>query len=415
MKISAVRATPVAVTDPPLLNATGIHQPYALRTIIEVTTDEGLTGIGETYGHARMLCELADIEEALLGADPFHLNAIDRAIVTRRSAKRLAPHERARLNAMLLASIEIPCLDIQGKALGRPVADLLGGRLRDHVPFAAYLFFKYAEHIDFDEYEPDAFGEVLTPEAMVDEARTLVDRYGFASLKLKGGALDPSTDVATIHALGQAFPDHPLRIDPNAAWSVDTCMRVDRELRGALQYLEDPTVGVAGMASVATQTSVPLATNMIVTGFTDLPAAVQHRACQIVLADHHYWGGLRRSRELARLCATFGLQLGMHSNSHLGISLAAMVHFGATVDDLPYAYDTHQPWQAEDEVIRGGKLKIVDGAVRVPDGPGLGVELDHDALAMLNERYQRCGIRSRDDVGQMRRYDPDWTGIVPRF
>ena len=420
MKITDVRVTPVAVIDPPLLNVVGVHEPYALRSIVEVDTDEGLTGLGETYGDTAMLEDLRRARDVLIGQDPFHLQAIEASLAGRGrgsgKALSLAPGTVAdRADTRLFAAVEVPCLDLQGKALGRPVSDLLGGAVRERVPFAAYLFYKFADHIDFDDYPPDEFGEVLSPDAVVREAQQFVSAYGFQSIKLKGGVLPPDREIETMEALRAAFPEHPLRIDPNAAWTIDTAIEVAKRLDGVLEYLEDPAGGLEGMAKVAQSTDLPLATNMAVIGFSDLPESVHRDACQIILADHHYWGGLQRSRELARICATWGLGLGMHSNSHLGISLAAMVHFGAAAPELPYAYDTHQPWQADDEVIVGGKLPIVDGAVALPEGPGLGVELDYDALARLHERYEACGIRERDDVGQMRRYDAGWSGAIPRF
>ncbi|CAN5219015.1 hypothetical protein BH18CHL2_BH18CHL2_06530 [soil metagenome] len=233
-------------------------------------------------------------------------------------------------------------------------------------------------------------------------------RYGFQSLKLKGCVLPPDVEVAAITALRARFgPDVPLRLDPNAAWSVATGRRVARQLAGALEYLEDPTPGIEGMAAVAAQAPMPLATNMCVIAFEHLPEAFAKRAVGIVLSDHHLWGGMRATVELGRLCGTFGLGLSMHSNSHLGISLAAMVHLAAAVPELTYACDTHYPWQT-DEVIVGGKLHVTAGSVAVPSGPGLGVELDRDALARLNERYERCGLRRRDDLGELRKIEPDW-------
>lgn len=420
MKIVDVRITPVAIADPPLLNAVGVHEPYALRTILEVETDDGITGLGETYGDAAMLADLERARDTVIGRDPFALGALASALGGQGTghgamAMSLAPGTmRERADARLFAALEVPCLDIQGKALGRPVSDLLGGAVRNRVPFAAYLFYKWGAHIDFDDYPPDPFGEVLTPSAMVEQARDLVRRHGFGSLKLKGGVFSPEVEVDTVLALRDAFPDHPIRIDPNTAWTVETSLRVLDSLEGVLEYLEDPTPTLTGMAEVARRTATPLATNMAVIGFDQLPESVQLDACQIILADHHYWGGLQASRELARICDTWGLGLSMHSNSHLGISFAAMVHLGATVPTMVHDYDTHQPWQ-EDEVVVGGKLPIVDGAVAVPEGPGLGVELDRDALGRLHERYRRCGIRARDDRGQMRRYEPGWTGELPRF
>jgi Enolase C-terminal domain-like len=169
----------------------------------------------------------------------------------------------------------------------------------------------------------------------------MIDRYGFRSLKLKGGVFPPEDEIAAIEALRVAFPDHPLRLDPNCAWTFETSLRVAERTDGLLQYLEDPTPGLAGMADVAAKAPMPLATNMCVVDFGDPPEAVARSSVQVVLADHHYWGGLTESARLAAICRTFGLGLSMHSTSHLGVSLAAMVHLGAATPNLTYAADTH--------------------------------------------------------------------------
>jgi glucarate dehydratase len=107
----------------------------------------------------------------------------------------------------------------------------------------------------------------------------------------------------------------------------------------------------------------------------------------------------------------------MHSNSHLGVSLMAMAHAAAAAPHLTYACDTHYPWQhAADEVVAGGRIPFVDGCVVIPDRPGLGIELDHDALARGRERYARCPYRKRDDEAEMRKHvDPTWTRRLPRW
>jgi glucarate dehydratase len=185
---------------------------------------------------------------------------------------------------------------------------------------------------------------------------------------------------------------------------VPTALAVAAELEGVLEYLEDPVAGLPSMAEVACQTPLPLATNMCVVAFDQVPEAIARDAVQVVLSDHHFWGGLRRSQLLAGICETFALGLSMHSNSHLGISLAAMVHLAAATPNLDYACDTHWPWKRpDDDVVAPGSLEFVDGAVPVPAGPGLGVELDGDALARLHERYLGCGIRERDDAGYLQR------------
>jgi glucarate dehydratase len=216
-----------------------------------------------------------------------------------------------------------------------------------------------------------------------------------------------------------------LRIDPNSAWTVDTSVRVGEALAVELSgggYLEDPTAGIAGMAEVrrrllAKGINVPLASNVAVTSFNDIPASVAADAVQIILCDHHYWGGMRQVQHLAKLAETFNIGLSMHSNSHLGISLMAMAHVAAATPHLTYACDTHYPWQsAKDEVIKGGKINITDGCVVIPDRPGLGVELDHDLLEMGKERYRKVPYRKRDDEAEMRKHiDPQWKRVLPRW
>ncbi|WP_030106251.1 MULTISPECIES: enolase C-terminal domain-like protein [Actinoalloteichus] len=419
-RIREVRITPVAFRDLPLLNTVGVHEPFALRAVIEVLTDSGLTGLGETYGDAGHLDRLRLAGAALVGVDVWHLNEL-----ARRVRAVVAGDHGTRGHGMsgmvtgsstadrVLSPFEVACLDIQGKALGRPVSDLLGGAVRDRVDYSAYLFYKWAGH---PGAEPDHWGEALTPDQIVAQARRMVDEYGFGAIKLKGGVFPPEEEVAAIHALREAFPDHPLRVDPNGAWSVETAIRVGRELDGVIEYLEDPTTGIEGMARVAEAVSTPLATNMCVVAFDHVRPAVARSAVGVVLSDHHFWGGLHRSRTLAGICDTFALGLSMHSNSHLGISLAAMTHLAAATPNLTYACDTHWPWKhPEDDVVVPGALRFEAGAVPVPTAPGLGVELDRDALARLHERYLSCGIRERDDTGYLRRFEPAFDPTAPRW
>jgi glucarate dehydratase len=183
---------------------------------------------------------------------------------------------------------------------------------------------------------------------------------------------------------------------------------------GDIEYYEDPAAGLEGMAELRRRTGLALATNMVVTDFAELRRNVELGAVQIVLADHHYWGGLRDTQMLARMCAIFGLGVSMHSNSHLGISLMAMTHVAAAVPNLSYACDTHYPWQEEDVVV-GGRLPIEAGCVRISEAPGLGVDLDRERLAALHEQFLAIDIRSRDDARQMRKYDPQWRANKPRF
>jgi glucarate dehydratase len=424
MKIVRARVTPIAFKDPPLLNASGIHEPWALRSIVELEGEGGQVGLGESYGDRPVLALLQRLEGELVGRDAYDLNGL-RALVARAAAAlapaaspgaELAPGSQAgKAAAAAYSAFEVASLDLLARSQGVPLVDLLGGALRREVPFSAYLFFKYAAHVD-SPYPPDEWGEALDAEGIVAQARRMIGRYGFSSIKLKAGTLEPEHEVACLRALHEAFPASPLRIDPNGNWSLPTALRMAERLAGVLEYYEDPTPGLAGMAELHRLTGLPLATNMVVTDFDELRRSLELGSVQIVLADHHYWGGLRDTQLLARVCASFGLGVSMHSNSHLGISLLAMAHVAASVPNLGYACDTHYPWQVEeDEVLRGGKVPIANGCVTIGRAPGLGVELDPERLARLNERFLACGIRERDDVRQMRRYRPDWKAVKPRF
>jgi len=417
-RISTVTVTPVAFEDPPLLNVVGVHQPYALRAIVQVHTDTGSVGLGETYGDEGQLARLEAVAHAVTGCDVYNLNALWRA-----ASGALASRGRgggASFGGMLevdstvaqaYSPFEVACLDIQGHETGRPVSDLLGGAVRDTVPFSAYLFYKWAGHPGRPD---DEWGEALTPDQLVMQAGRMVTAYGFDAIKLKGGVLPPADEIEAMLALREAFPRHKLRIDPNGGWTVDTSIKVAHELTDVLEYLEDPTPGIEGMAAVARHTPLPLATNMCVIAFEHLEPAVRARAVGVVLSDHHLWGGLLRSRLLAGICDTFGMGLSMHSNSHLGVSLAAMTHLAAATPNLTYACDTHYPWKTE-EVVKPGVLDFVEGSVAVPTGPGLGIELDEDALGALHEQYLSCGIRRREDTVYMQSVQPGFEVNTARW
>ncbi|MFG1696500.1 glucarate dehydratase family protein [Nonomuraea sp. NPDC049309] len=453
MIIRQIQVTPVAFRDPPLLNAAGVHEPWALRTIVEVVTDEGLSGLGETYGDVRHLAKVRECADALIGLDVHALHEMYARVAATVGAPVTAPHGSTGVfeeepsgetaegkpaeaaanegpNAAtktakptgtttkettvdrVFSPFEVACLDIRGKAAGVPVSDLLGGRVRDAVPYSAYLFCKWAGH---PGEEPDRFGAALDEAGIVRQAKLLIDEYGFQSIKLKGGVHPPDQEISAIRALHEAFPGVPLRLDLNAAWTVETSIRVGRELEGTLQYLEDPTPGIEGMGEVAAAVPMPLATNMCVVAPEHFPPAMAARSIGVLLLDHHYWGGLVRSSHVAAMCDAFGLSMSMHSNSHLGISLAAMTHLAAATPNLTFACDTHTPWQDGQDVVAPGALRFENGAVPVPTAPGLGVELDRDALAVMNEQYDKCGIRKRDDTSYMRRFDPSFTAKRPRW
>lgn len=419
-RITGVTITPVAFKDPPLLNTVGVHEPFALRAIVEVHADSGVSGVGETYGDAGHLARLDVAAASLPGTDVFNINELrSRIAAALRKDTVQGGHGMSGMvtgsstTDRVLSPFDVAVLDIQGKLLGRPVSDLLGGAVRDAVQLSGYLFYKWAGH---PGQEDDSWGAALDPAGIVRQARKMVDEYGFTALKLKGGVFAPEEEVETVKALRAEFPAMPLRIDPNGAWTVNTSIRVGKELDGILEYLEDPTPGIEGMAAVRREVGMPLATNMCVVSFADVAPAVAAGAVDVILSDHHFWGGLRRSQSLAGITETFGLGLSMHSNSHLGISLAAMVHLAAATPKIDFACDTHWPWKdPEEDVVTAGTFVFDNGAVKVPTRPGLGIELDRDALDRLHRQYLDCGLKSRDDTGYMKRLHPSYELQSPRW
>jgi glucarate dehydratase len=420
-RIKDIVITPIAIVDPPLLNAAGLHAPYALRIILEIITDDQISGISEIPGTSDIEQALYEAKELLIGQDVFQLNQI-RAILSERfgsespKARGEAPWDQRKL-VHIFSSVEVACMDIMGKVLGRPIVDLLGGKMRESVPFSAYLFYKYegaGGEYGFN-LNPNAQGweaakqkQAINPQEIVIQAKAMCREFGFKSIKLKGGVFEPRIEVDTMLALYNEFgPGVPLRFDPNAIWALQTAIQYGKELEGVLEYLEDPVRGQENMAAVRKVLTTPLATNMCTTSFEEIPASIKIGSEDIILSDHHFWGGLKASMTLSGICETFGRDLSMHSNSHLGISLAAMVHLGAALPKTPYALDTHYPWQS-DEVILGGRIKFNDGSVAVPDEPGLGVELDKVALARLHQNYINCGLKKRNDEIEMQKKVPGW-------
>lgn len=428
-----MRLHPLAVADPPLRSSYGRHAPYALRTLVVLETTDGITGVAEAHGGEGPLAAFEALRSMVVGMDPFQLSHLWRRwgrpeASGDRSQTWMVPGENPRdARTRSYAAIEAACLDIIGKAVGKPACDVVGGRAREAAPFSAYLFYKHGGGGGLGEdTRDDEYGECLTPESMVRQARQMIDKYGFQEIKLKGGVLDPEEEIETIRQLRAAFgPKVPLRIDPNCAWSVDTSVHIGVALQEELSgggYLEDPAAGMEGMAEVrkrllAAGVDTPLASNVAVTGFDDLIPARELDAVQVVLSDPHYWGGIRATQRMGDVCELLGMGVSMHSNNHLGLSMMIMAHACLATPQMEFACDTHYPWQTEqDEILEGGRVKFVEGAIPVPDKPGLGVSIDYDQVARLEERYQKLPYRKRDDEAEMRMHvDPNWKRVLPRW
>jgi glucarate dehydratase len=396
-RIADVRATTVSVPlEAPLRHAAGAHWGRFVRTIVEVETESGYVGLGEMGGGGQTARATVEaLRPGLLGHDVFDTTALWFKILNPTAAlydNRTQVH----------AALEFACLDAAGQALGVPVYDLLGGKMRDSVPFASYLFFRYPNGTT-------GYGEVRTAEQLVAEALRLKKSCGFRSHKLKAGVFGPEYELGCFRALAEALPGDNVRIDPNASYSVRDAIRVGRGIASLRNdYFEDPTWGMNGLRRVRRFVDLPIATNTVVTNLEQLAANVRDPAVDVVLLDTTFWGGIRPVLRAAAVCETFQLGIGVHSSGELGIQLATMLHFGAALPSIEYAADAHYH-HLVDDVIEGGKMAYQDGEIAVPDGPGLGVRLDRAKLAKYARTFEELGGYPYDrDPGR-----PGWYARVP--
>ncbi|MEO6928830.1 MAG: enolase C-terminal domain-like protein [Casimicrobiaceae bacterium] len=396
-RISTLRATPVTVPlQAPLLHSNGAHWGRFVRTVVEVETDDGYCGLGEMGGGGEDATRaFAALLPYLQGHDVFLLEAMRLKICNPTASLY---NNRTQLHA----AIEFACLDIIGQKLGVPVHALLGGKLRDTIDFASYLFFRYAN--------PDTGeGEVRTPEQLVAHARALKAAHGFTSHKLKGGVYPPAHELACYRALAAALDGERFRYDPNSALSLADAIEFGRNILDLRNdYLEDPVWGLPQLARLKEFVPLPIATNTVVVNFEQLAANIRSGGVDVVLLDTTFWGGIRPCIKAAGVCETMGIGVAVHSSGELGIQLATMLHMGAVLPNLGYAADAHYH-HLTDDVIVGGPMRYADGAIRVPDAPGLGITLDRAKLARYHALFQELGGYAYDrDPGRR-----GWYAQVP--
>jgi len=397
MKISDIKATTVTVPlDAPLRHANGCHWGRFVRTIIEVETDEGLTGLGEMGGGGESAeAAFLALKPYLVGHDPARLEEM-RLRISNPTASLYNNRTQ------MAAALEFACLDILGQKWGVPVYDILGGKLQDRVPFASYLFFCYPN-------PKSGAGEVRTADQLLATAADLKKRCGFTSHKLKGGVFPPDYELECYRALAESLKGDRFRFDPNGAFSTEQTMRFAQAIFGLNNdYLEDPVFGLNGMRRARQMIRVPLATNTVVVNFEQLAANALDTAVDVILLDTTFWGGIRPCLKAAGVCETFQFGVAVHSSGELGIQLATMLHLGAVLPNLTFAADAHYH-HLTDDIIEGGKMRYENGAIRVPTGPGLGVRLNHIKLAEYSELYKRLGGYPYDQ-DPLR---PGWSPTIP--
>lgn len=424
--VTDLQVIPVAGHDSMLLNLSGAHGPFFTRNIVIVKDNAGRIGVGEVPGGERIRETLEDARSLVVGQPIGNyqqvLNRMREAFAARDSAGRGLQTFDLRITIHAVTAIEAALLDLLGQFLDVPVAALLGeGQQRDAVKMLGYLFYigdRQKTNLEYrSEHEGDAWTrlrneQALTPEAVVRLAEAAQARYGFNDFKLKGGVLRGEEEIEAVTALAERFPQARITLDPNGAWSLKEAVRLCRDQHKVLAYAEDPCGAEEGysgrevMAEFRRATGLPTATNMIATDWRQMGHAITSQAVDIPLADPHFWT-MQGSVRVAQMCNDWGLTWGSHSNNHFDISLAMFTQVAAAAPGNITAIDTHWIWQDGQRLTRE-PLQIIDGHVQVPKKPGLGVEIDMDAVAHAHELYKGMGLGARDDAVAMQFLIPDW-------
>jgi glucarate dehydratase len=426
-RIAAMRVVPVAGRDSMLLNLSGAHGPYFTRNIVILTDSAGRTGVGEVPGGEAIRQTLEDARELVLGRTVGDykaiLNAARTAFSSRDAGGRGLQTFDLRIAIHAVTALEAALLDLLGQHLGVPVAALLGdGQQRSEVEMLGYLFY-VGDRNDTDlpyASDPDngdawlrlRHQKALTPEAVVRLAEAAYDRYGFQDFKLKGGVLRGEEEIAAVTALHERFPQARITLDPNGGWLLKDAIRLCRDQHDVLAYAEDPCGAENGfsgrevMAEFRRATGLLTATNMVATDWREMQHAIQLQSVDIPLADPHFWT-MQGSVRVAQMCHEWGLTWGSHSNNHFDISLAMFTHVAAAAPGKITAIDTHWIWQDGQHLTRN-PFKIEGGKVQVPTRPGLGVELDLDAVEAGHQLYLQKGLGARDDGMAMQYLIPGW-------
>ena len=427
--ITDMQVIPVAGHDSMLMNIGGAHGAYFTRNIVILKDSAGNTGVGEAPGGEVIYNTLVEAIPQVKGQEVARMNRLVHQIHVGNQSSDFDSFGKGawtfelRVNAV--AALEAALLDLMGKFLGVPVCELLGpGKQRDEVTVLGYLFYIDDRNKTDLAYQEGARGvhdwyhlrhqEAMNSEAVVRLAEAAQDRYGFKDFKLKGGVLPGEQEIDAVKALAKRFPDARITVDPNGAWLLDEAIDLCKDLHGILSYAEDPCGAEQGfsgrevMAEFRRATGLPVATNMIATNWREMQHAVMLQSVDIPLADPHFWT-MHGAVRVAQLCDEWGLTWGCHSNNHFDISLAMFTHVGAAVPGKPTAIDTHWIWQEGNQRLTKEPLQIVNGKIKVPEKPGLGVEIDMDQIRRAHELHKKLPSGARNDAIAMQYLIPGWT------
>lgn len=368
MKITAVRATPVNIP---------FHAPYRFsygsiasltKTVIEVDTDQGVTGLGECADGNRAGDVMA-AGEKLIGLDIRNLAEAERRLVP---GMRYTPWGNVTAARRVFGGIEMALWDARGKIEGIPLHLQLGGAVRTEIRHTEYFSYRYPG--------PDHPGE-SSPVEVARYCAEMIDKHGADIFEGKMGTVGLDEEIGMVREVRAAIGDRPLRLDANGGWTVPVAREALRRLEPFhIEWFEEPVETYEEMAELRQHSGVSFSAHAI-----DLAKAVQLRAPDAIVTNVNEHGGIRRTVEFIRACEAFNVGFRFHSGE-TGIASAAYLHITAALEHVRHASQTLFRWYADD-VIEGGPFVLKNGVVRVPDGPGLGVTLDPKALQRCHERF----------------------------
>lgn len=384
MKITSVETRLLYVPfAQPQVWASGAR-PGSTRLLVTLQTDEGLTGYGETICLHEFIQPVLEktIAPLVIGEDPHNIERVHRKV----EGAGYYHHKRAAVAA--LAGVELAMWDLVGKSAGKPLHQLWGGCFRRLIPTIAYL-------------------HVRPPAELAEEAADYVAK-GWTTVKVKIG-MDPTNDIEAMRAVREAIgPEVRLRADVNGAWTPGTARRQLVKLEELdLEFVEQPLMldDLVGHAALRRSSRVPICIDEGAFTTTDVLTIIRLEAADVILVDGHEAGGWFQARKQAAIAEAAGIPVGIHSGGELGLSLAANLHLAAATPNLTIAIDSNYHGMPDDIITE--RFSYQGGALAVPEGPGLGVEIDWDKV----ERYTTDRIHDP----YVNRERPDWFTMKPAY
>ena len=381
MKIAEVRATPVSAPTRRKCAWSQASGNGTTRTIVQVTTETGLTGLGETMGAAASIAINEKFAPRILGMEIHERSTIKRVCLPTTVDFGTPSHS---VDVMHYAAIEMALWDLIAKHAGLPLFRVLGGPVRERAPFVAYAY-------TVDLSEGYAIDDV--PRVMAEIARQSIGDLGAWFFEFKVGRYPVDCDIATVHAVREAIgPGVEIGVDANMAFDMDTVRRFMRGVeRARLANIEEPVESLADVERVRRDFGVPVSTHC-----TDLHALQAFPMIDSVVGAVDCQGGISSTMTLATLARSHGKRYWLRSCNEVGVAWAAMVHLGLACPELDRPAQALINWM-EDDLVLGEPWLVREGGVSPPEKPGLGVELDREAF----ERYAAM----HKSVGEINYYD----------